>query len=110
MQRQALKGSRLRSAGYDERLQTLELEFADRSVRQYQGVPAEVWRRLLSSPNPGSYFEDRIAEEYPSRPASASVDTGARAQLDALFGNASPSRPHAAGDAAGDEPAAPPRD
>ncbi|MFT4102781.1 MAG: KTSC domain-containing protein [Burkholderiaceae bacterium] len=85
MKRQPLSGSKLRSAGYDERLQHLEIEFADRSVRRYKGVPAEVWRRLLSAPTPYSYFEDRIAEEYPSEPASADAPADARARLDDLF-------------------------
>ncbi|MBX3585975.1 MAG: hypothetical protein KF796_04965 [Ramlibacter sp.] len=28
-------------------------------------MPAEVYRRLCSAPNPTTYWEDRIAEEYP---------------------------------------------
>ncbi len=76
----------MNSGGYDERDQRLEIEFSDGSVRVYQGVPAEVWRRLLAAPNPASFFEDRIADEYPNRPGSARATDGARDRLDALFG------------------------
>ena len=32
----------------------------------HQQVPQEVFRRLCSAPNPATYWEDRIAEEYPT--------------------------------------------
>ncbi|MCL4746454.1 MAG: KTSC domain-containing protein [Burkholderiaceae bacterium] len=86
MQRKALRGGRLASGAYDERSNTLEIGFSDGSVRVYAGVPAEVWRRLLSAPNAASYFEDRIADEYPSQPGSAAPDEAAKGRLDALFG------------------------
>lgn len=87
MERRALKGGRLRSGAYDDREQRLELEFVDGSVQVYKSVPAEVWRRLLASPNPASFHEDRIAEEYPVERGSARADPGAKARLDALFGS-----------------------
>jgi hypothetical protein len=86
MERKPLKGGKLKAGAYDERDRRLELEFVDGSVRIFKGVPAEVWRRLLSAPNPASYFEDRIADEYPNSPGSASGDAQARSRLDALFG------------------------
>lgn len=92
-----LQGGRLKAGSYDEREQRLEIEFTDRSVRIYQGVPGEVWRRLLASPNAGAFHEDRIADEYPSRPGSAAPAADAKAKLDALFG------PGAGGDTSGDD-------
>lgn len=86
IERKPLRGGKLKSAGHDRRTLRLEVEFVDGSVRHYEGVPDEVWRRLLSSPNPGSFFEDRIADEYPNRPASAGTAPEARARLDDLFG------------------------
>jgi hypothetical protein len=86
MERKPLKGGKLKAGAYDERDRRLELEFVDGSVRIFKGVPAEVWRRLLSAPNPASYFEDRIADEYPNAPGSAAGDAQARSRLDALFG------------------------
>ncbi len=92
MQRKTLSGGRLASGSYDERARTLEIAFSDGSVRVYAGVPAEVWRRLLSAPNAASYFEDRIADEYPNQPGSAASDDAAKGRLDALFAPAPPTR------------------
>ena len=86
MQRKAIRAGRLKSAGHDERTGELEIEFNDGAVRVFKSVPVEVWRRLLASPNPASYFDDRIADEYPSRPGSPDTPRDARARLDALFG------------------------
>ena len=50
-------------------------------------VPAEVDRRLCSAPNPATYWEDRIAEEYPkTRPMTSSADPEAAKKLGDLFG------------------------
>ncbi|MFP5462957.1 MAG: KTSC domain-containing protein [Gammaproteobacteria bacterium] len=87
IERRALKGGRLKAGAYDEGAQRLELEFADGSVLVYKSVPAEVWRRLLAAPNPASYHEDRIAEEYPVERGSAAAEPDAKARLDALFGS-----------------------
>ncbi len=86
MERKRINGGRLRSAEYDERDGVLEIEFLDYSVKRFQSVPIEVWRRLLSAPNPATYYEDRIEEEYPAETAAHRVDDSARAQLDSLFG------------------------
>lgn len=85
MQRTPLRGSALRSAGYDRRAQRLEIEFADRSLRIYKGVPEQVFDRLCAAPNAGAYFDDRIRDEYPWERASAGV-SDARGRLDDLFG------------------------
>ncbi len=87
MQRQRLSGSALKSGGYDSSEQLLELEFVDGRIRHFRNVPTEVWRRLVASPNPGSFYEDRIAEEYPQADAGRAGTGGdARAKLDGLFG------------------------
>jgi hypothetical protein len=64
MQRRRVNSSRVRAIGYDETQQLLEIEFSDGSVWQYRGVSPEVHRRFMAAPNPASFFEDRIAEEY----------------------------------------------
>jgi hypothetical protein len=86
MNRTPLKGGRLKSAGYDARERRLELEFVDGAIKVYKSVPEEVWRRLLSSPNPASYHEDRIAEEYPVEDGGHATSPEARSRLDDLFG------------------------
>ena len=67
MERKKLNNSKIRSAGYDERAQTLEIEFSNGQVLQYLRVSHETYRRLVAAPNAAAYFEDNIAEEYTSR-------------------------------------------
>lgn len=67
MERKRINSSRIRSAGYDEKTRTLEIEFSDGRVSAYDGVSSEIWRGLMSAPSPVAYFEDRIAEDYSAR-------------------------------------------
>lgn len=67
MERKKLNNSKIRSAGYDERAQTLEIEFSNGQVLQYLRVSHETYRRLVAAPNAAAYFEDNIAEDYTSR-------------------------------------------
>jgi hypothetical protein len=63
------------------------LHWDNKSVLAYKQVPAEVYRRLCSAPNPATYWEDRIAEEYPKgRPMSSGADPEAARKLGDLFG------------------------
>jgi hypothetical protein len=64
MERKRVNSSRIRSVGYDEKSMTLEVEMANGQVWQYARVYPEVYRRFMAAPNPTSFFEDRIAEEY----------------------------------------------
>ena len=64
MDRRTIRGGRLKSAGYDEQQQLLEIGFVDGTLKTFKAVPPEVWRRLLASPNPASFYADRIEEEY----------------------------------------------
>jgi len=66
MERKRVNSSRIRSAGYDPKSQTLELEFSDGKIVQYRGVSPEVYRQLTAAPSPVSFFEDKIDESYPS--------------------------------------------
>ena len=56
---------RIRKADYDPSSRQLDLHWENQSVLAYKHVPEEVFRRLCSAPNPATYWEDRIAEEYP---------------------------------------------
>jgi hypothetical protein len=62
--RKRVNSSKLRSVGYDEKSRTLEIEMSNGQVFQYVGVYPEVYRRLMAAPNPTSFFDDKIAEEY----------------------------------------------
>jgi len=67
MERKRVNSSRIRSIGYDERTQLLEVELSDGTVYQYAKVSPEVHRRFMAAPNPTSFYDDRIAEEYTPR-------------------------------------------
>jgi hypothetical protein len=78
---------RIRKAEYDPASRQLDLHWEDRSVRAYKHVPEEVFRRLCSAPNPATYWEDRIAEEYPkATPRAGGAPSGSGKTLDDLFG------------------------
>ena len=67
MERKRLNAGNIRSAGYDERTRVLEIEFSHGGIVQYSSVSAEVYRRLVNAPTPGSYFRDEIEENFSSR-------------------------------------------
>jgi len=64
MERKRLNASNIRSAGYDARNRVLEIEFSNGGITQYTGVSEEIYRRLMNSPSPGSYFQDQIEESF----------------------------------------------
>jgi hypothetical protein len=67
MERKKLSSGNLKTAGYDERSQTLEIEFTNGAVVQYSRVSPEVYRRLVGSGSASSYFRDNIEDEYTAR-------------------------------------------
>jgi hypothetical protein len=67
MDRKRVNSSRIRSVGYDEKSEILEIELANGQVWQYSKVSPEVHRRFMAAPNPTSFYDDKIAEEYSSR-------------------------------------------
>ena len=67
MDRKRLNASNIRSAGYDARNRVLEIEFSNGGINQYTGVSEEIYRRLMNSPSPGSYFQDQIEESFAAK-------------------------------------------
>jgi hypothetical protein len=65
MERKRINSSRIRSAGYDPQKQELEIEFSDGKIVSYRGVSPEVNRQFVNAPSPVSFYEDKIAENYP---------------------------------------------
>lgn len=88
MQTRTFTIGRFRRADYDAATQQLDLHRDDKTVLAYKHVPQEVFRRLCSAPNPTTYWEDRIAEEYPKgvpmSKGEGSADTAQKFQN--LFG------------------------
>lgn len=88
MQSKTFTSGRIRRADYDEKTQQLDLHWDSKTVLAYKQVPQEVFRRLCAAPNPTTYWEDRIAEEYPKGVAmgkGAGADDAAQKFQD-LFG------------------------
>lgn len=67
MQRKRVNSSKVRSVGYDEKSQTLEVELSDGQVFQYVKVYPEVYRQFMAAPNPATFYDDKIAEDYTGR-------------------------------------------
>jgi hypothetical protein len=67
VQRKRVNSSKLRSVGYEEITRTLEVEMSNGQVFQYTGVYPEVYRRFMAAPNPTSFFDDKIADEYTAK-------------------------------------------
>jgi hypothetical protein len=66
MEMKRLNATGLRAAGYDERERKLVIETTTGTF-EYANVSPEIYRRLMSSPSPASYFKDAIEEEFTPR-------------------------------------------
>jgi hypothetical protein len=87
MPEKTFTSGRIRKAHYDTASQQLDLHWDNKSILAYKHVPAEVYRRLCSAPNPTTYWEDRIAEEYPKgTPMTSNASPDGAKKLSDLFG------------------------
>ena len=78
---------RIKKADYDPATRQLDLHLDNRTILAYKHVPAEVYRRMCAAPNPTTYWEDRIAEEYPKgAPMTTTAAPDAAKKLSDLFG------------------------
>jgi hypothetical protein len=66
MEMKRLNATGLKAAGYDERNRKLVVETTTGTF-EYANVSPEIYRRLMSSPSPASYFKDAIEEEFAPR-------------------------------------------
>ena len=64
MQRQAVSSSNLSSVGYDPSTKTLEIEFNNGGIYQYDNVPQSVFRDLMNASSHGKYFNAYIKGVY----------------------------------------------
>jgi hypothetical protein len=86
IERRKLNGGRLKEASYDPKAQQLEIVFVDGSQKTFKAVQPEVWRRLVASPNPASFYTDRIEEEYAFATSRTASGAQSLAELESLFG------------------------
>ncbi|MDD2440037.1 MAG: KTSC domain-containing protein [Methanosarcinaceae archaeon] len=64
MIREFVISSNLKSVGYDEGIQTLEIEFNSGGIYRYFGVPKYVYINLMSASSHGKYFHQYIKDNY----------------------------------------------
>jgi hypothetical protein len=67
MERQPVTSSNVRSIGYAEDAQTLEVEFNNGGIYEYLGVPPSEYEALMQAPSVGSYLHAHIKDKYPYR-------------------------------------------
>ena len=64
MDRQPVRSSNIRSAGYQASTQLLEVEFHSGGVYQYSGVPKSVYLDFMRAASKGTYFHNHIRDQY----------------------------------------------
>jgi len=67
MNRISVSSSNISSIGYDPVSQTLEIEFNDGSVYQYDSVPSGEYDGIMHAGSHGQYFHQHIKDVYPYR-------------------------------------------
>jgi len=86
MSSKTFTSGRIRKAEHDASAGRLDLHWDNGTVTAYKRVPQEVYLRLCSAPNPATYWEDRIAEEYPkATPKMQSSESEAAKDFGSLF-------------------------
>jgi hypothetical protein len=66
MEMKKLNATGLRAAGYDERSRKLVVE-TTAGTFEYANISPEIYRRLMVSPSPASYYRESIEEEFTGR-------------------------------------------
>jgi hypothetical protein len=88
MEMKQISSGKLRAIGYDARTRRLRVQFDDGSALEYDGVGAEIWRRLSTAASPWSIYRDNVDEEFTARRVTT-ADSAAESKknpLDDLFG------------------------
>ena len=83
MEMKRLNATGLRAAGYDEKNRLLVVE-TTAGTFEYANVSPEVYRRLMTSPSPASYYRESIEEEFTGRRVPA-AEAPARPKPSDLF-------------------------
>lgn len=64
MERIPVSSSNVQAIGYDEGMQTLEVEFNNGAVYQYFNVPKDEYEGLMNASSKGSYMHSNIKPRY----------------------------------------------
>ncbi|MDD1686310.1 KTSC domain-containing protein [Methanoregula sp.] len=71
LERQPVKSRILNSVGYDDSTKILEIEFHNRLVYQYLGVPPKIYADLMRSEEIGKYFSEKIRPKFQTKALAA---------------------------------------
>lgn len=88
MEMKPVNSGKLRALGYDAATRRLRVRLDDGSTLEYEGVGAEIWRRLSSASSPWSVYRDNVEEEFTARRVATADSSGGTKKnpLDDLFG------------------------
>ena len=64
IQRTPVDSSNIASAGYDEDLKVMEIEFIGGALYQYENVPEKIFLTFMNAPSQGQYFHAKIKPKY----------------------------------------------
>lgn len=64
MERQRVRSSNIRSAGYDPDAEIMEIEFENGSVYQYLSVPADVYDRFQQASSKGKFLNTPVKNRF----------------------------------------------
>lgn len=67
MLRQPVQSSNIRSVGYDDQQNLLEIEFVSGGIYQYSGVPNDIYAGLMEAPSHGKFFAQFIKDRFPTK-------------------------------------------
>ncbi|MDR2001329.1 MAG: KTSC domain-containing protein, partial [Zoogloeaceae bacterium] len=76
MEIKRVSSGKLRGIGYDAQSQCLLVQFDDGTALEYDGVGAEIWRRLSTASSPWSIYRDNVEEEYAGRRVTVTGASG----------------------------------
>lgn len=76
MKRTSVESSTLKSVGYDEKKELLEVEFRNGDVYRYERVDVVTHLNLMGAESVGRYFHNRVSRSFPyEKVAPAGVTT-----------------------------------
>lgn len=64
MERREVESTIMRSVGYDQRNQVLEIEFQSGLIYQYLDIPPALYKALWEAESKGRYFNSEIRDTY----------------------------------------------
>ena len=70
MERIATNSRDIAIIGYDKKTATLEITFRSGGVYHYSQVPEDVYQKLMSAPSQGTFFSEKIKNQYPYKKIS----------------------------------------